>query len=285
MGNYNALAAKIRNRFQDTKNAAYLDYERTPLPWQSLNRQEFSIAVAQKWVEKKSKGYFLTREFMELAASLPLAARPDDDEPAPEAEGVARDTQTEGRRAPYQRDSRYQRLDAGSESAIEEPSSRSKKVLATEPKGKFQIKVLEIVYRGTSKLGQPLLLVMGCDEAQNIKKVQRGFSREIADQMCNTPQKFYGKVLSVDEKGNFVGFVLGQPIGLPADVKKEEPNPSKDSNDGPSQMLARDIADVGEAAGNSPKHDSSAAIEDFGIPNEPEPTPEDLAEGMDLFRG
>lgn len=261
--NFNGLAAKIRNRFQEQKNPALVDPDRVALPWGSLTKKEFSIAISQNWVEKREKAYFLTRTFVDLVKSLPQSAMEDPETDAEAGAGTERDRFSEssgaGRRARDDRDS------------WDQPPAKSapSKKLATEPKGPFQIKVLEIIYRGVNKLGYPSLLVMGSTERGDIKKIQRGIPQDIATQLCQHPDKFTGKVFAIDEKDNFIGVVLGQ-VDQSSDAPKVPP--VKDES----------AAEPAKPSGPEPARDSAPAVNpDI---QEPPRSEVDEQECMDMLR-
>jgi len=178
---HNELAGSILKKLQKS-NPAFIQDLTIPMAFGTLSKPEFSVAMSLRWVTYKNNKYYFTEAFkscmekQEVPTSTPRPPRAN-----AAAVKVANATENVG-------------LPVGE--------------IATIPRGANQLRILEVIYRGTNKLEHPNLLLIGETEAHESKRVERGIPLAIAKAMCLHPDKFNGKVISIDSKNNFVGIVL-----------------------------------------------------------------------------
>jgi len=197
---FTGLAAKIRNRFVEQDNPAVKDIK-NPLPFGSLTKKEFSIAISQQWVEKKGKAWHLTSKFSDLVSDLPVPHLEEEDTNPQHRQDINPQHRPSKPNTPVME--------------FDTPVSRTN--LPDEPQGPNQVKIMEIIYRGTNNLGHPNLLIVGEDAEKNMRRIVRGIPLDLGKKLCQHPQKFSGRILAVDEKNNFVGIVMGQVrLGSPS---------------------------------------------------------------------
>jgi len=192
----------------------YISDLNKPIPFGTLSRQEFSVAMQLRWIaqgENGSKKYYFTNNFTDALKNI-SGARPQQERSAPRAQPQPREKQPQP--APE------------SNIPLEE--------LASIPQGENQVKIMEVIYRGTNKLMHPSMLLLGKTCTGEVRRIERGIPLDIAKSMCKQPNRFNGKVISIDGKGNFVGVVLAQvledhkPTNIPEHRKEEAGEPKKD---------------------------------------------------------
>jgi hypothetical protein len=218
-GDFTGLAAKIRNRLAEQDNPAFKDITK-PLPNGTLTRQEFSIAVAQQWVDKKGYKWHFTEKFAKLAAQLPPPH-------LEESEDEKKPPQT----SPYKQKVRH---------------VENEMPAVVEPQGPNQVKIMEIIYRGTNNLGHPNLLIIGEDAEKNMRRIVRGIPLDLGKQLCQHPQRYSGKVVAVDEKNNFVGIVMGQVTRAKVTQQNLPTHPAPADTKYPTQTSVGDAGNVPE---------------------------------------
>lgn len=157
-----------------------------PLTKDTLSRQEFGVAMSNKWLSYKDKRYYFTSV---LSDAVKGARTREHSEPA-------------------KKESPKEIVNNHTVPCLGE--------LATVAQGASQLRILEVIYRGRNRLGHPNLLLLGETGTNAMLRVERGIPLSIANAMVSDPNKFNGRVISIDAKNNFVGIVLAQ-------VKKEIP--------------------------------------------------------------
>lgn len=197
-GDYTGLAAKIRNRLIEQNNPSIRDISK-PLPNGTLTKQEFSIALSQNWLDKKGYKWHFTDKFSKLVSQLP----PPHLAESKEEKNTPKYSRKEPRAIPAER---------------EAPA-------VVDPQGPNQVKIMEIIYRGTNNLGHPNLLIIGEDAEKNMRRIVRGIPLDLGKKFCQQPQQYSGKVIAVDEKNNFVGIVMGQVERATSNPQTPPPKP------------------------------------------------------------
>jgi hypothetical protein len=194
----------LRDRLQKSNHPCIKDGR---IPWGLLSHPEFAVCMRGALIKKQGKSYYFTEKGLKFLAG----------EPAPEVEDGPKDITYKPRVAATPSSPSLQ----NSSSAHPRPSnsgsgrnSNNQRMVVPTPmaigpaQGANQVVLENVIYQETNKLGHHSLILIGRDGLGQERRVLRGIPQSVARALVEDPLRFQKKVFQIDDRGNFIGFLL-----------------------------------------------------------------------------
>lgn len=205
----------LRERLRQSNHACLKD---GLIPWGLLSHAEFAVCMRGALILKKGKTYHFSEKgmaFLEGAPPPEVEDGPKDRNYKPRADTTPTAPTTAANPAPKQN-----------------ATQREKRHMVPTPlamgpaNGDRQVILENVIYQETNKLGHHSLILLGKDGNGQSREILRGIPQSVACAIVEDPHRFQKKVFQIDERGNFIGFMLLPSLEQPA-------NPVAVENGGP----------------------------------------------------